>query len=171
MLKNKLVRLLIVGTVKGLLGLILGASLTITKPVEAEAPVMEKDTLCPQAQTLTDYRLADKNFSLEETSIYKCHLYNESLDASLLPREFIILRDKIVERESSWIKDIYGDHGSAYSFAQYHEPTFEEMKIRANMPWLQYRNPEDQLTLLAWAYNEGPREMRHWTTWRRLVGA
>jgi hypothetical protein len=62
--------------------------------------------------------------------------------------------------ESSENDDAVGDHGLAYGVAQFHEVTFDWMKqkaIKEGEPFqnLEYKNPSDQITLMAWAFSVG----------------
>ena len=70
----------------------------------------------------------------------------------------------VVHYESSWRDWVYGDNGLAYSLAQFHEPTFEAFKVKADKAFFEYSNPYHQLELLVYAYNN--KKMYHWTTWK-----
>ena len=63
---------------------------------------------------------------------------------------------------------IYGDSGKAYGIAQFHEPTFNGFKLKAGMFELDYRDMEDQINLMAWAFGNGLKN--HWTCWTRNFG-
>lgn len=74
----------------------------------------------------------------------------------------------VVAHESNWKPEAVGDHGLARNVAQFHKPTFDWMKKKANMPLLQYSSSTDQIILMEWALKNG--EGRQWTTYRRLEG-
>ncbi len=74
------------------------------------------------------------------------------------------LLNKIVELESNWKVDAIGDGSKAFGLAQFHQPTFEQFKKEANMSDLEYKNPYHQLTLLAWAFENG--KQAHWSTYK-----
>lgn len=73
----------------------------------------------------------------------------------------------VIQHESGWDVDAVGDHGAAVGCAQFHKPTFEEMKQKANLPLLQYKSCGDQIILMEWAIknNLGDR----WTTYRKFM--
>jgi hypothetical protein len=73
---------------------------------------------------------------------------------------------KIIQCESSCRHDVYGDKGLAYGIAQFHKPTFNEFKLKAGRPELNYKSEEDQIWLLKWAIENG--RTRHWTCARKL---
>ena len=91
---------------------------------------------------------------------YKLHLF-EQTNYNL--KKYRLL-NAVVEKESGWNDKAIGDHGLAYSLCQFHKPTFNEFKEKAGMLELEYKNPIDQLTLLAWAYEH--KKMSHWSTWK-----
>ena len=57
---------------------------------------------------------------------------------------------KLIDCESKWDDDVYGDEGQAYSLAQFHKPTFEWLCKLSNEQ-LDYYDPYDQIELLKWA--------------------
>ena len=61
---------------------------------------------------------------------------------------------------------LYGDGGRAYGIAQFHRPTFESFKKKANMPTANYFNKYDQIDLMAWAFKVG--YANHWTCFRKI---
>ena len=70
------------------------------------------------------------------------------------------LADKIIKCESSYTPNVYGDNGLAWSVGQFHEESFYRMRqagIKAGEPfiYLDYRNAQDQITLLTWAVHHG----------------
>ena len=75
----------------------------------------------------------------------------------------------ILQHESEYTVEIYGDHGLAYGPAQFHEEAFNRMKknaMKGGKPfyYLKYKNPSDQVTLLGWALKNGYGP--EWTTYR-----
>jgi hypothetical protein len=67
---------------------------------------------------------------------------------------------KTVQCESRGNLEAVGDHGAAYGPLQFHAQTFVWMKnkaIKEGEPFenFQYKNPEDQITLGAWAFSKG----------------
>src|SRR3990167_4442144 len=58
---------------------------------------------------------------------------------------------------------IYGDQGKAFGLFQYWQGTFEAFKKDADMPHLEYKNLESQITLTSWAFSQGWKYKRHWT--------
>lgn len=79
-------------------------------------------------------------------------------------RQFSLL-EKIVYLESGWRDNVYGDKNKAYSLAQFHKTTFEQFKKEAEMDYLEYENPYNQLTLLVWAFENN--YQKHWTTFQK----
>lgn len=79
--------------------------------------------------------------------------------------EIVKIADAVIECESG-NKMIYGDNGNAYGIAQFWKDTFEMMKRKSGMYWLDYYSMQDQRTLLVWAleHNLG----FHWTCYRKL---
>lgn len=67
---------------------------------------------------------------------------------------------KTIGCESHGDPTAIGDHGKAYGVGQFHEDTFDWMQtqaIKQGEPFqnLQYKNPHDQITLMAWAFANG----------------
>lgn len=60
---------------------------------------------------------------------------------------------------------IYGDGGRAYGIAQFHKPTFNSFKKTANLPELEYKDREDQIQLMGWAFRNNLKH--HWTCARK----
>ena len=62
---------------------------------------------------------------------------------------------EVIGCESSWRAEVKGDGGKAFSYGQFHEPTFngwaKEVKAKYNMD-LYYENPVDSLALTAYAF-------------------
>ena len=90
----------------------------------------------------------------------KIHLFKET---SWNYSEFKKL-NRLVELESNWKVDALGDGGKAFGPAQFWETTFNQFKGEAGMPELKYRDPQDQLTLMAWAVRNNLGY--HWTTYK-----
>ena len=63
--------------------------------------------------------------------------------------------DMVMNCESGGLDTAVGDKGLAYGPMQFHRETFDWMKQKANLPLLEYTNPQDQLTLAAWAFAHG----------------
>lgn len=74
----------------------------------------------------------------------------------------------IVTNESHWNPKAVGDHGLARNLAQFHPLTFLWMKKKANMPNLEYENPQDQIILMEWGVKNGYGD--NWSTYRRYYG-
>lgn len=72
----------------------------------------------------------------------------------------------ILSHESNWDSDAVGDHGLAHGVAQFHRPTFDWMKKKANMPLLQYSSSTDQIILMEWALTQNLGS--NWSTFNRL---
>lgn len=80
--------------------------------------------------------------------------------------------DMVMEAESQGNITAVGDHGQAYSLMQFHLDTFDWLKslaIKKGEPFqnLSYTNPQDQLTLGAWAFANGYAD--EWSTYRKFV--
>lgn len=67
---------------------------------------------------------------------------------------------KVVQCESSWRDDVYGDGGRAFGLAQFHKPTFEQYCEG------DYCNAYDQLECMTIMIKDGLG--RHWTCWKNL---
>lgn len=70
--------------------------------------------------------------------------------------------NKVVNCESGYDPTIVGDHGLAYGPAQFHESTFDNFAKQYGVE-LDYKNPEDQIELMAWAFKQGNEYMNDWT--------
>jgi hypothetical protein len=73
---------------------------------------------------------------------------------------------KTIQCESRGKLEAIGDHGAAYGPLQFHAQTFVWMKamaIKDGEPFenFSYKNPEDQITLGAWAFSKGLQ--KHWS--------
>lgn len=76
-----------------------------------------------------------------------------------------------VQCESQGNLESIGDHGLAYGPLQFHKATFNWMKgaaIKEGEPFqnLSYTNPQDQITLGAWAFAHG--EAKQWSCYSEL---
>jgi len=74
---------------------------------------------------------------------------------------------KIIECESSWRPDVYGDGGRAYGLAQFHRPTWDWLCELSGKD-LDYYEPHHQIELLTWALENGRGYL--WTCWRNIYG-
>ena len=79
------------------------------------------------------------------------------------------LMGRIVACESSGRPNVWGDDRTSYGIAQFRKVTFEEMKRKAHMPRLRWKNPADQLTLMSWMLDHG--YGKRWTCYRKLMSA
>lgn len=82
------------------------------------------------------------------------------------------LNDLVVGRviflESSGRHDgLWGDDYTSYGCCQFQLRTFNWMKGLAGMGWLDWKNRDDQVLLLAWAVENG--YGHHWTTYQQAV--
>jgi hypothetical protein len=64
----------------------------------------------------------------------------------------------VIQCESSFRTDVYGDKGLAFGIAQFHRPTFDRFCSGS------YYSPEDQITCMAQMVKAGLGH--HWTCWR-----
>ena len=71
---------------------------------------------------------------------------------------------KVIECESNYKHEVYGDGGKAYGIAQFHKPTFHWLSKKAGLK-LKYRNRGHQILLLKWAIENG--KGKYWTCYRR----
>ena len=74
----------------------------------------------------------------------------------------------IIECESSGRHNVYGDKGKSYGLVQFQEATFNEMKKKAGLPRLRWKNPVHQLRLMIWMIDHGYGS--RWTCYRKLKG-
>lgn len=74
---------------------------------------------------------------------------------------------RVIQCESGGKVNAIGDHGLAYGIAQFHEDTFNRMKRLSGYYWLDYRNPNDQILLIEWAFAHG--HEREWSCYTKLV--
>jgi len=72
----------------------------------------------------------------------------------------------IIECESSGRYDAAGDDGVSVGIAQFQEATFNEMKKKAKMPRLRWKNPIHQMRLLIWMSDNG--YANRWSCFRKL---
>jgi len=73
----------------------------------------------------------------------------------------------IIECESSGRYDATGDDGVSVGIAQFQEATFNEMKKKAKMPLLRWKNPVHQLRLMIWMIEHGHGD--RWTCYRKIM--
>lgn len=69
--------------------------------------------------------------------------------------------------ESNLQQEIFGDHGNAYGIAQFWKSTFDAFKKEAGMPFLNYKNMDDQIELYSWALANG--HSNSWTCYTKTV--
>jgi len=93
---------------------------------------------------------------LTETEKLKLFLYEKT---NYDYQEFVKL-SKIIQCESSWRSDVYGDSLKAKGLAQFWEQTFNEFSKQAGLE-LSRDNPYDQIRLLVWAFQNNKES--HWT--------
>ena len=75
----------------------------------------------------------------------------------------------IIECESSGRYDALGDDGISVGIAQFQEVTFNEMKKKAKMPRLRWKNPVHQMRLMIWMIDHNPSYGDRWTCYRRIM--
>lgn len=73
----------------------------------------------------------------------------------------------VIKCESGWRPKVYGDGGKAYSYAQFHKPTFTAWAKEINKD-LSYENPDDHLELMAYAFSKGSSYKKHWSCYTKL---
>ncbi len=71
---------------------------------------------------------------------------------------------KVIECESNYKHEVYGDGGKAYGIAQFHKPTFYWLSKEAGLK-LKYKDRGHQILLLKWAIENG--KGNYWTCYRR----
>ena len=98
-----------------------------------------------------------KEFTVEEKAQYFANEYGADYNEMA----------KVITCESNWRPEVYGDGGKAYSYAQFHEPTFNMWRDELNKD-LSYSNPDDHLELMAYAFSKGTSYKKHWTCWTKL---
>lgn len=74
---------------------------------------------------------------------------------------------KVAQCESNFNEKALGDNGKAYSIFQFWKETFKTFKQEAEMLWLQYEDPIDQIRLAVWAFSNGKES--HWTCHKRVM--
>lgn len=72
---------------------------------------------------------------------------------------------RVINCESGWRPDVYGDSGKAFSLAQFHKPTFEAFSKEMGLV-LDYYIPTDQLQVMSWAFANGKES--HWTCFSKI---
>jgi hypothetical protein len=73
----------------------------------------------------------------------------------------------LIECESSGRYNVIGDDGSSVGIAQFQKATFNEMKAKAGMPNLRWKNPVHQMRLMIWMVDNG--YGKRWTCYRKLT--
>lgn len=87
-------------------------------------------------------------------------LQTAAMDASLMV--------DIIECESSGRYNAVGDDGTSVGIVQFQKATFDEMKAKAGMPKLHWKNPVHQMRLMIWMVDHG--YGKRWTCFRKLKG-
>jgi len=82
------------------------------------------------------------------------------------PLQIVQLAYKIIECESNWRPNVYGDGGKAYGLAQFHKPTWNWLCGLYGVD-LDYYNSQDQITLLIMALEDGRGYL--WTCYNKLT--
>lgn len=75
--------------------------------------------------------------------------------------------NRVIICESGWRPKVYGDGTKAYSYAQFHRPTFD-MWAKELGKELDYQNPDDHLELMAYAFSKGEKYKKHWTCFSKI---
>lgn len=108
--------------------------------------------------------VADELSPLEEIKMYAMQMsskYKISWD----------MFNKVIICESQWNAEAKGDYRNgkpmAYGLLQFWFKTFEAFKKEADMPELEYKDPQDQLTLGAWGFANDKES--HWTCYKKAV--
>lgn len=78
-----------------------------------------------------------------------------------------VLMTELARCESGFQPYIKGDNGKAFSYYQFHRPTFDLFKEEAGAPWLRYENPDDSIELAVWAIKNGKKD--HWTCFDKVI--
>lgn len=73
----------------------------------------------------------------------------------------------ILECESAGRYNVVGDDGVSFGIAQFQKTTFDTLKRKARMPWLNWKNPIHQMRLLNWALDNG--YGKHWTCYGKVM--
>ncbi|MBI5886762.1 MAG: hypothetical protein HZB85_09325 [Deltaproteobacteria bacterium] len=74
----------------------------------------------------------------------------------------------IIDCESGGRHDeLWGDGGKSYGVAQFNEETFHRFAAKAGMPHLEWKDRDDQITLLRWAVANG--FGRSWSCYGKAV--
>lgn len=129
-----------------ILGVICSIYVAFLPVAEAVAPA-KVEVIEVVAETIEPHQLLEKYADLYGSD------YNEM--------------SKVIQCESNWRPNVYGDGGLAYSYAQFHKPTFEMWAKELNKD-LSYSNPDDHLELMAYAFSKGNSYKRHWSCARIL---
>lgn len=90
----------------------------------------------------------------------------QPIQQSRLEVSYEQLAYKIIECESNWRPDVYGDNGRAYGLAQFHKPTFYWLSKLAGKD-LDYYEPQHQIELLIWALENGRGYL--WSCYKQII--
>jgi len=93
-----------------------------------------------------------------------------SVPAGFKPETLASLMDRVIDCESKWRTDVWGDLDKpypAYGIAQFQERTFLWMSEEAGFEGLEWKNPYDQIKIMKWAFENGYEH--HWSCWRLLT--
>jgi hypothetical protein len=93
-------------------------------------------------------KLKDKDTVID---MLKCQVNNVSFDLEIEKAKL----DIIVCESEARHTNIFGDNGKSFGIAQFQKATFNELKIIANRPDLEWKVMKDQLWLLDWALRAG----------------
>lgn len=74
--------------------------------------------------------------------------------------------DSVVRCESNYNVTAVGDNGLAYGPAQFHKSTFD-LFAKEYGKELDYKNPSDQIELMAWAFSKG--YSKHWSCMAKVL--
>lgn len=109
-------------------------------------------------------------FAPEQTWEEKFSQYTPEQKAQYFAKEYNANYNEmatVITCESGWRPEVYGDGGKAYSYAQFHRPTFEMWAKEINKD-LSYTNPDDHLELMAYAFSRGTSYKNDWTCWTKF---
>lgn len=105
------------------------------------------------------------NTQAQETIEPELTLYEKITDAEQRYGLKAGVLHKVIQCESSYRENVFGDNGKAYGIAQFWKTTFDMFSKKSGME-LDYHNTDDQIELTAWAFSEG--YASHWSCWRQL---
>lgn len=99
-----------------------------------------------------------------EAELMQLHQMANSLDKEL--NTYRQMAEVIRCESDGQHANVWGDGGLAYGVAQFHEATFEELKVKAGMPHLRWKNRKDQIVLLHWSLEHGYGKL--WSCYNKL---